>query len=81
LKPYVVSTEVQLKNPDEFSYIYGRHCSLDNSMREMQTYGEALLVCNLPLALIANILTSAQANEVAKEHKLHALSRKSLAEK
>src|SRR5271168_3403195 len=28
LKPYVLSTEVQLKNPDEFSYVYGRHCTL-----------------------------------------------------
>ena len=81
LKPYVLSTEVQLKNPDEFSYVYGGHCSFDSAMQEMQMSGEVLLICNIPLALVANILTSTQANEVAKEHNLHALSRKSLAEK
>jgi len=81
LKPYVVSMEVQLKNPDDFSYIYGGHCTFDNAMQEIRTSGEARLVCNIPLALVANILTSIQANEVAKEHNLHALSRKSLAEK
>jgi hypothetical protein len=81
LKPYVLSVEVQLKNPDEFSYVYCGHCTLDNAMQEIQTSGEARLVCNIPLALVANILTSTQANEVAKEHNLHALSRKSLADK
>ena len=81
LKPYVMSVEVQLKNPDEFSYVHGGHCTVDKAMQEIQTSGEAQLVCNIPLALVANILTSAQANEVAKEHNLHALSRKSLAEK
>ena len=81
LKPYVISTKVQLKNPDEYSYVYGGHCTLDNAMQEMQTSGEALLVCNIPLALVANILTSAQANDIAKKHNLHALSCKSLTEK
>jgi len=80
LKQYVVSTEVQLKNPDEFNYVYGRHCTLDNAMQEIRTSGEAQLVCNIPLALVANILTSIQANEVAKEHNLH-VSRKSLTER
>src|SRR5271168_4320887 len=42
---------------------------------------ENQLVCNIPLALVAHILTSTQANEVAKEHNLHALSPKSLVEK
>ena len=70
LKSYVVSTEVQLKNPDKFSYIYGGHCSLDHAMQEIQTSGEAQLVCNIPLALIANMLTATQANKVAKEHNL-----------
>ena len=50
-------------------------------MQEISTSGEAQLVCNIPLALVANILTSTQANKVAKEHNLHALSRKSLVEK
>ena len=81
LKPYVISTEVDLKNPDEYNYIYGTHCTLDNIMQEIKSSGEALLVCNIPLHLVANILTSSQANEVAKEHNLHALSRRSLADK
>jgi hypothetical protein len=81
LKPYVISTEVELKNPDKFSYVYGGHCSLDHAMQEIQTSGEPLLVCNIPLALISNILTSSQASEVAKEHNICALSRKSLDEK
>src|SRR6202522_4874019 len=62
LKPYVLSTEVQLKNPDEFSYVYGHHCTFDNAMQEIRTSGEPQLVCNIPLALVAHILTSTQAN-------------------
>ena len=81
LEPYLLSTEVELKNPDEFNYVYGGHGTLDNVMQEIRTSGEALLVCNIPLGLVANILTSCQANEVAKEHNIHALSRRSLAEK
>jgi hypothetical protein len=81
LKPYVVSMKVQLKNPDEFSYVYGSHCTVYKAMQEIQTSGEARLVCNIPLALVANILTSAQVNEVAKDHNLHSLSHRSLAEK
>jgi hypothetical protein len=37
LKPYILSTEVQLKNPDEFSYVYSGHCSLNNAMQKIQT--------------------------------------------
>ena len=81
LKSYVLSTEVQLKNPDKFSYVYGSHCTFENAMQELQTSGEAQLVCNILLTLIASILTSTQANQVAREHNLHALSHKSLAEK
>ena len=81
LKPYVVSTKVQLKNPDEFSYVYSSHSTIDNAMQEIETSGEARLVCNIPLALVAHILTSTQATEVAKEHNLLGLSRKSLEEK
>jgi len=80
LKPYVVSMEVELKNPAQFNYVYGGHCSLDKAMQEIKTSGEARLVCNIPLALVANILTSIQANEVAREHNLH-VTRKSLAER
>ena len=82
LKPYVVSMEVQLKNPHEFNYIYGSHCStIADAMKEIQTSGEAQLVCCIPLSLVANILTTIQADEVAKKHNLSALSRKSVAEK
>ena len=81
LKQYVVTTKVELKNPEEFSYVYCGHSTFDDAMQEIQTRGEALLVCNIPLAFIANILTSAQANEVAKKHNIHSLSRRSLVEK
>jgi hypothetical protein len=56
LRPYVVSTKVQLKNPDEFGYVYRGHLTPDNAIQEIQTSGEAQLVCNMPLALLANIL-------------------------
>ena len=82
LKPYVVSIEVQSKNPHEFSYLYSSHHStIADAMKEIQTSGEAQLVCSIPLSLVANILTTIQADEVAKKHNLHALSRKSVAEK
>ena len=71
LKPYAVTLEVQLKNPDEFSYVYSSHCTIDNAMQEIQISREAQLVCNIPLALVANILTSTQANKVAKEHNVY----------
>ena len=80
LKPYVVSTEVELKNPAQFSYVYGGHCTLDKALQEIKASREAQLVCNMPLALLANILTAIQTREVAKEHNLH-VSRKSLAER
>ena len=40
LKPYMVSIEVELKNPDKFSYVYGGHCTFDNAMQEIRTSGE-----------------------------------------
>ena len=81
LKNYILSTEVQLKNPEEFNYVYSRHCTLENAMQEIKTSGDAHLVCNIPLALVAKKITSTQANEVAKIHNIPALSRKSLVEK
>ena len=80
LKPYILPNNIELKNPDEFSYICCGHGTLDNVMQEIQTSGEPHLVCNIPLALVANVLTSRHANEVIKEHNLY-VSRKSLAEK
>ena len=53
LKQYVVSTEIELKSPDEFSYVYGCHCTLDSAMQEMRTSGETQLVCNIPLSLVS----------------------------
>jgi hypothetical protein len=81
LKPYIISTEVELKNPEEFSYVYSSHCTIDNAIQEIQTSGEAFLACNIPIALIAHILTATQANKVAKEHNIHALSHKPLSVK
>ena len=81
LKPYIISTEVELKNPEEFSYVYSSQCTIHNAIEEIKTSKEAFLVCNIPLALIAHVLTATQANKVAKEHNLHGLSHKPLAEK
>ena len=63
-----------MKNTDKFSYVYGGHCRLDNALQEIQTSREDKLVCNIPLALIADMLTATQANKVAKEHNILALS-------
>ena len=41
LKPYVVLMQVQLKNPDQFNYVYGSHKKIDKAMQEIQTSGEA----------------------------------------
>ena len=81
LKPYVISTELELKNPAEFSYVYGGHCTLYKAIKEIQTSGEAQLVCNIPLSLVVKTLTFSQADEVAKEHNIRGLSHKSLPEK
>ena len=68
-------------NPDEFSYVYGGHHTIHNAIQEIQTSGDALLVCNITLALVVHILTLTQANEVTKANNLHSLSHKSLAKK
>jgi len=82
LKPYAISTEVQIENPENFSYIYEGRCAVHNAMQRIQTNEKSyILLCNIPLSIIANILTSTQANEVSKEHNLHGLSCKSLIEK
>ena len=79
LEPYIISTNCQ--NPENFNYLYNGHGSFNKVMRKIQTCGENHIICNIPLGSIANILTMTQANEVAKEHNLHILSRKPLAEK
>ena len=79
LEPYIISTNCQ--NPENFNYLYNGHGSFNKVMQKIQTCGENHIICNIPLGSIANILTMTQANEVAKEHNLHILSRKPLAEK
>jgi hypothetical protein len=79
LEPYIISTNCQ--NPENFNYLYNGHGSFNKVMQKIQTCGENHIICNIPLGSIANILTTTQANEVAKEHNLHILSRKPLAEK
>jgi len=81
LKPFVIPMEVQLQNPEDFNYIYDGHCIFDKAMQKIQVSGESYILCNIPLFIIAEVLTTGQANEIAKEHNLHALSRKSLADK
>ena len=81
LKPYVITTEVQIKNPEHFNYIYEEHSTFDEAIRKIQTTEENFILCNVPLFIIADILTSTQANAIMKRHNLHALSRKPLGEK
>jgi len=81
LKSFVISTAVLIKNPEDFGYIYEAHCTFDKAMQKIQVSGEKYILCNIPLSVIADILTSSQANEIAKVHNLHGLSRNSLAEK
>ena len=81
LKPFIISIEHQIKNPENYSYIFDGHGSFDKAMQKIKASGEKYILCNVPLSVIADNLTTGQANEVAKEHNLHALSRKSLAEK
>ena len=81
LKPFIISTEHQIKHPENYSYIFDGHFGFDKAMQKINASREKYFLCNVPLSVIADNLTTGQANEVAKEHNLHALSRKSLAEK
>jgi len=81
LKPFIISTEHLIKNPENYSYIFDGHGSFEKAMQKIKASGEKYILCNVPLSIITDNLTTGQANEVAKEHNLHALSRKSLAEK
>jgi len=81
LKPFIISTEHLIKNPENYSYIFDGHGSFEKAMQKIKVSGEKYILCNVPLSVISDNLTTGQANEVAKEHNLHALSRKSLAEK
>ena len=73
LKPYVISTNFQVENHENFNYLYNGHGSYNKMMQKIQACDENHIMCNIPLSLIASILTTSQANEVAKEHNLHML--------
>ena len=81
LEPYVISINIQDQNPENFYYIYNGHGSFNKMVEKIQANGEDHIICNIPLNLIVSILTTTQGNEVAKEHYLHSLSNKSIAEK
>lgn len=81
LEPYIISTNFQDKNPSNFNYLYNGHGSFNKVVQKIQACKENYIICNIPLCSIASILTTAQANEVAKEHNLQKLSQKPLAEK
>ena len=81
LKPYLISTKNQIQNPEEYKYIYNGHFTFDKALQIVQMTGDKHIICNIPVGHIAGILTTDQANQVAKDHNLQALSRKSLAEK
>ena len=74
LKPFIISIEHQIKNPENYSYIFDGHSSFDKAMQKIKASGEKYILCNVPLSVIADNLTTGQANEVAKEHNLHTLS-------
>ena len=81
LKPYIISTNFQVQNPENFYYLYDGHGSSNKVSQKIQEYTENHIICNIPLSFIATILTTTQTNEIAKEHNLHFLARKPLAEK
>ena len=81
LEPYIISTNFQVQNPQNFNYLYDGHDSFNWVMQKIQACGEKHILCNILLHSIVSILTMTQANEVAKEHNLHALSHKPLADK
>ena len=81
LESYIISTNFQVQNPENFNYLYDSHGSFNKAMQKIQACRENHIICNIPLSSIANILTATQANEVAKKHNLHGLSHKPLAQK
>ena len=81
LEPYIISSYFPVHNPEDFNYLYDGHGTFNKMIPKIQACGKKHIICNIPLGSICNMLTTAQANEVAKEHNIHALSRKPLAEK
>ena len=81
LEPYIISTNFHVEDPENYNYLYDGYGSINKTMQKIQTCGENHIICNIPLASIASILTTTQANEVAKKHNIHILIRKPLAEK
>ena len=81
LKPYLISTDDLIQNPEQYNYVYNGHCVFNKALQIVQTTGDKHVICNIPISYVAGILTTSQANDIAKEHNIPALSRKSLAEK
>ena len=81
LKLYLISTDDLIQNPEQYNYVYNGHCVFNKALQIVQTTGDKHVICNIPIGHVAGILTTSQANDIAKEHNIPALSRKSLAEK
>jgi hypothetical protein len=81
LEPYVISTNVQFQNPEEFNYTYNGYGSFENMIQKFQASGENHIIYNIPLGSIVSILTMTQVNEIKKKHYLYLMSCKPLAEK
>ena len=62
LEPYIISTDFQVQNPENFNYLYDGHGSINKVMQKIQESGKIHIICNIPLGSISNILTTTQAN-------------------
>ena len=81
LKPYLIATDDLIQNPEQYNYVYNGHYVFSKALQIVQTTGDKHVICNIPIGHVAGILTTSQANDIAKEHNIPALSHKSLAEK
>ena len=81
LKLYLISTDDPIQNPEQYNYIYNGHCVFNKALQIVQMTGDKHVICNIPISHVASILTTSQANDIAKEHNIPALSHKSLAKK
>jgi hypothetical protein len=81
LKPYLISTDDLIQNPEQYNYVYNGHYVFNKPLQIVQMTGDKHVICNIPISHIAGILTTSQTNDIAKEHNIPALSCKSLSEK
>jgi hypothetical protein len=81
LKPYLISIDDPIQNPEQYNYVYNGHYVFNKALQIVQMTGDKHVICNIPISHVAGILTTSQANDIAKEHNIPALSRKSLSEK